>query len=218
MAAGCGATALYSRRGVASLLPCEPEVAGLLALLLPTPAGPRTDDLGDLVLPEDQDPQRRDRNMIADGEAILEAGLRRGLPGRYQLHPAIGACHSTAASAEATDWQQIALLYGERIRDEPTLMVEANRGRRGDGRETGRGAGHPRRPGSSPATAAVGPAVHRPGRAAQAPRARRRGHRRVSFGARTGTGRGVPVLHRQTSAGTKVGGQRGPGPSPLPSS
>ena len=65
--------------------------------------------------------------MIAEGEAILEAGLRRGRPGRYQLHPAIGACHSTAASAEATDWQQIALLYGELIRYEPTPVVEANR-------------------------------------------------------------------------------------------
>ncbi len=65
--------------------------------------------------------------MIAEGEAILEAGLRRGRPGRYQMHPAIAACHSTAASAEAIDWQQIALRYGELIRYEPTPVVEANR-------------------------------------------------------------------------------------------
>ena len=51
----------------------------------------------------------------------------RAPPGPDQLHPAIGACHSIAASAEAIDWQQIALLYGELIRYEPTPVVEANR-------------------------------------------------------------------------------------------
>jgi RNA polymerase sigma-70 factor, ECF subfamily len=79
------------------------------------------------VLLEDQDRGRWDRDMIAEGEAVLEAALRRGRPGPYQLHAAIAACHSTADSAEATDWRQIALLYGELIRHEPTPVVEANR-------------------------------------------------------------------------------------------
>ena len=195
--------AVFLARGVASLLPYEPEAAGLLALLL-------TDAR--------RAAHRRSRRPRAAGGSGSAAGGtehdRRGRgdpggrappgrPGRYQLHPAIGACHfSTAASAEATDWQQIALLHGELIRYEPTPVVEANRGgRRGHGRWTGRGTGHPRHPGLSPATAAVGPAVHRPGRAAQVPRARRRRHRRVPFGARTGTGPGVPVLHRRCAAG-----------------
>ena len=87
----------------------------------------RTDDVGALVLLEDQDRGRWDRDMIAEGEAVLDRALRRGRPGPYQLHAAIAACHSTAASAEATDWRQIALLYGELIRYEPTPVVEANR-------------------------------------------------------------------------------------------
>ena len=121
--------AIALARGVAGLLPDEPEAAGLLALLLLTDArrAARTDDLGDLVLLEDQDRSRWDQDMIAEGEAVLEAALRRGRPGRYQLHAAIAACHSTAAIADGTDWRQIALLYGELIRYEPTPVVEANR-------------------------------------------------------------------------------------------
>jgi hypothetical protein len=73
--------------------------------------------------------QRRlwDAAMIAEGEAILEAALRKGRPGPYQLHAAIAACHSSASSADRTDWRQIALLYAELIRYEPTPVVEANR-------------------------------------------------------------------------------------------
>ena len=122
-------TAISLARGVAGLLPDEPEAMGLLALLLLTDArrAARTDDLGALVLLEDQDRGRWNRDMIAEGETVLEAALRLGRPGPYQLHAAIAACHSTAASAEATDWRQIALLYGELIRYEPTPVVEANR-------------------------------------------------------------------------------------------
>jgi RNA polymerase sigma-70 factor, ECF subfamily len=122
-------TAISLARGVAGLLPDEPEAMGLLALLLLTDArrAARTDDLGELVLLEDQDRGQWDRDMIAEGETVLEAALRLGRPGPYQLHAAIAACHSTAVSAEATDWRQIALLYGELIRYEPTPVVEANR-------------------------------------------------------------------------------------------
>jgi RNA polymerase sigma-70 factor (ECF subfamily) len=122
-------TAVSLARGVAGLLPGEPEAMGLLALLLLTDArrAARTDDLGDLVLLEDQDRGRWDRDLIAEGEAVLEAALCCGRPGPYQLHAAIAACHSTAGSAGQTDWRQIALLYGELIRYEPTPVVEANR-------------------------------------------------------------------------------------------
>ena len=122
-------TAISLARGVAGLLPGEPEAMGLLALLLLTDArrAARTDEAGDLVLLEDQDRSRWNRDMVAEGEAILETALRLGRPGPYQLHAAIAACHCTAGRAEATDWRQIALLYGELIRYEPTPVVEANR-------------------------------------------------------------------------------------------
>jgi RNA polymerase sigma-70 factor (ECF subfamily) len=121
--------AIELARGVASLLPGEPEPMGLLALLLLTDArrAARTDDLGELVLLADQDRGRWDAAMIAEGESVLEAALRQGRPGPYQLHAAIAACHSTAPDAEATDWRQIALLYAELIRYEPSPVVEANR-------------------------------------------------------------------------------------------
>ena len=122
-------TAIWFARGVVGLLPEEPEAMGLLALLLLTDArrAARSDDLGELVLLEDQDRRLWDAGMIAEGEAILEAALRQGRPGPYQLQAAIAACHSTAASAGRTDWRQIALLYAELIRYEPTPVVEANR-------------------------------------------------------------------------------------------
>jgi RNA polymerase sigma-70 factor (ECF subfamily) len=102
---------------------------GLLALLLLTDArrAARTDDRGEPVLLEAQDRGLWDRGKIAEGEAVLQAALDQGRPGPYQLHAAIAACHSTAPSAEGTDWRQIALLYAELIRYEPTPVVEANR-------------------------------------------------------------------------------------------
>jgi RNA polymerase sigma-70 factor (ECF subfamily) len=116
-------------RALASLLPGEPEVMGLLALLLLTDArrGARTTAAGGLVLLPDQDRTRWDRAMIAEGEQVLEGALRQGQPGPYQLHAAIAACHSAAPSAAATDWRQIAMLYRELIRYEPTPVVAANR-------------------------------------------------------------------------------------------
>ncbi|HEY7199552.1 MAG TPA: DUF6596 domain-containing protein, partial [Candidatus Dormibacteraeota bacterium] len=116
-------------RALAELLSHEPEVAGLLALLLLTDArrAARTDGAGDLVLLEDQDRSRWDGRLITEGDAVLERALRMGRPGPYQLHAAIAACHSTAPTAADTDWRQIALLYAELIRYEPTPVVEANR-------------------------------------------------------------------------------------------
>jgi RNA polymerase sigma-70 factor (ECF subfamily) len=116
-------------RMLAALMPDEPEVAGLLALLLLTDArrGARIGDGGDLVLLADQDRTRWDRAKIAEGDRLLERALPARRPGPYQLHAAIAACHSCAATAEATDWRQIAALYGQLIRFEPTPVVEANR-------------------------------------------------------------------------------------------
>jgi RNA polymerase sigma-70 factor (ECF subfamily) len=79
---------------------------------------------GGLVLLADQDRSRWDTTMIAEGEALVERALRSGRPGPYQLHAAIAACHS---AAPGTDWPQIAALYGELRRYEPSPVVEANR-------------------------------------------------------------------------------------------
>src|SRR5207244_13261525 len=110
-------------------LPREPEVSGLLALLPRTDARreARLSAAGDLVLLADQDRGRWDRAMIGEGEALLERALRRNRPGPYQVQAAIAACHSGAATAADTDWREIALLYGELIRYEPSPMAEANR-------------------------------------------------------------------------------------------
>jgi RNA polymerase sigma-70 factor (ECF subfamily) len=127
--AGLCDTAVRLARRLAELLPAEPEATGLLALLLLTDARrpARTTAGGELVLLEDQDRRRWDQRMIAEGDRLLCAALARGRPGPYQLWAAIAACHSTAASPAETDWRQISALYGELIRYEPTVVVEANR-------------------------------------------------------------------------------------------
>ena len=121
--------AIRLARALAHLIPGEPEVTGLLALLLLTDARrkARVGPAGELVLLEDQDRRLWDQAMIAEGEALVERALRSGRPGPYQLHAAIAACHAGARSPQDTDWPQIAALYGELIRYEPTPVVEANR-------------------------------------------------------------------------------------------
>ncbi len=103
-------------------------MAGLLALLLLTDARSpaRTGQDGSLVLLADQDRTRWNQAQITEGEALVEAALRSGRPGAYQMHAAIAACHSTAPSAGATDWREIAALYRELSRYEPTPVVLAN--------------------------------------------------------------------------------------------
>jgi len=127
--AGLCDQAVRLARGLVTLMPAEPEAAGLLALLLLTDArrGARSRDTGDIILLEDQDRGLWDQAKIAEGEALLEQALQAGRPGAYQLHAAIAACHSCAASAAGTDWREIAALYGELIRYEPTPVIEANR-------------------------------------------------------------------------------------------
>jgi RNA polymerase sigma-70 factor (ECF subfamily) len=87
----------------------------------------RVDDAGDLVRLEDQDRSRWDRQEIDEGVGLLEAALRRGRPGPYELQAAIAACHATAAEAAATDWGQIARLYGMLAELAPSPVIELNR-------------------------------------------------------------------------------------------
>jgi len=85
------------------------------------------DDAGDLVRLEDQDRSRWDRREIDEGVVLLEAALRRGRPGPYELQAAIAACHATAAEAPATDWAQIARLYRMLGKLAPSPVIELNR-------------------------------------------------------------------------------------------
>ncbi|HEX6522563.1 MAG TPA: sigma-70 family RNA polymerase sigma factor [Streptosporangiaceae bacterium] len=118
--------AIRLARGLTVLLPDEPEVTGLLALLLLTDArrAARVDSAGDLVLLSDQDRGKWDHAKIREGETLLERALLAGRPGAYQLHAAIAACHSCD---ETTDWHEVAALYEQLIRYEPTAVVQANR-------------------------------------------------------------------------------------------
>lgn len=127
--ANLSAEAIRLARVLARLMPDEPEVLGLLALLLLHDArrGTRVDASGELVTLEDQDRTAWDTAEAAEGAALLETALRRGRPGPYQIQAAIAACHTTAATAEETDWADIAGLYGELRRFVPSAVVRLNR-------------------------------------------------------------------------------------------
>lgn len=123
------AEAVRLARLLAALMPDEPEVAGLLALLLLTesrrPA--RTGPAGELVLLPDQDRSVWDRALIDEGQAIVRALLRRNQPGPYQVQAAIAAVHSDAPTAGATDWGQVLRLYDQLMAHLPTPVVALNR-------------------------------------------------------------------------------------------
>ncbi|RSN45975.1 RNA polymerase subunit sigma-24 [Amycolatopsis sp. WAC 04197] len=123
------AEAIRLARILASLMPDEPEVLGLLALLLLHDArrATRVDAQGTLVSLEDQDRGGWNTAEIAEGTELLETALRLGVAGQYQIQAAIAACHATAAHASDTDWAQIAALYGELLRFVPSPVVELNR-------------------------------------------------------------------------------------------
>jgi RNA polymerase sigma-70 factor, ECF subfamily len=116
-------------RALAELMPDEPEVMGLLALMLLSESrrATRTTPAGDLVLLADQDRSLWDRDLIAQGQAIVRACLRRSEPGPYQIQAAINAVHSDAPSAAATDWRQILELYDQLLVLTPTPVVALNR-------------------------------------------------------------------------------------------
>jgi len=117
-------------RTLVELMPFEPEVLGLAALMLlqDSRRAARLDASGELVLLPDQDRSRWDLGQIAEGSALLERALRRGSPpGPYVLQAAIAAVHAEATSAERTDWRQIAALYGRLFQVMPSPVVDLNR-------------------------------------------------------------------------------------------
>ena len=122
--------ALRLGRILAGLLPREPEVHGLVALmeLQASRSAARTSPSGEPVLLLDQDRARWDRLLIGRGLAALERARELGGdPGPYALQAAIAACHARASTAAETDWARIAALYGELARLEPSPVVELNR-------------------------------------------------------------------------------------------
>jgi RNA polymerase sigma-70 factor (ECF subfamily) len=123
------AEAIRLGRLLAELRPDEPEVNGLLALMLliESRRDARTGSAGDLVLLSDQDRSRWNREFIAEGQAIVRTCLRRNQPGPYQIQAAINAVHSDAPSAADTDWRQILALYDQLMTITPSPVVALNR-------------------------------------------------------------------------------------------
>jgi RNA polymerase sigma-70 factor, ECF subfamily len=121
--------AIRLARILATLMPDEPEVAGLLALLLLTESrrASRTRPDGALVLLGEQDRTQWDRALIAEGQEIVRRCLRRNQPGSYQLQAAVNAVHADAPTAEQTDWPQILTLYDQLLALAPTPVVALNR-------------------------------------------------------------------------------------------
>ncbi|MFJ4988246.1 RNA polymerase sigma factor [Streptomyces sp. NPDC088732] len=123
------AEALRLGRLLAGLMPDEPEVLGLLALMLLTEARrpARTAADGRLVPLGEQDRARWDRALVAEGQALVRQCLRRGQPGPYQIQAAINAVHSDAPTAAATDWAQVLALYDQLMAVAPGPVVALNR-------------------------------------------------------------------------------------------
>jgi len=126
---GLCSEAIRLARILATLMPDEPEVAGLLALLLLTESrrASRMRPDGSLVLLGEQERTRWDRALIEEGQAIVRRCLRRNQPGAYQLQAAINAVHADAATLEQTDWSQIVALYDQLLALAPTPVVALNR-------------------------------------------------------------------------------------------
>jgi RNA polymerase sigma-70 factor (ECF subfamily) len=127
--ANLAAEAVRLGRLLAALMPDEPEVLGLLALMLLTESRrmARTSQHGELVLLADQNRGQWDGALITEGQALVRRCLRRNQPGPYQIQAAISAVHSDAPSAAATDWAQILALYDQLLACSPTPVVALNR-------------------------------------------------------------------------------------------
>ena len=123
------AEAIRLARVLIDLMPDEPEVLGLLALMLLHDArrSARVDPAGAIVLLEEQDRGAWDRERIVEGAALVERALRMRRPGPYQVQAAIAALHDEAATPEATDWTEIAILYETLARMTPSPVIELNR-------------------------------------------------------------------------------------------
>jgi RNA polymerase sigma-70 factor (ECF subfamily) len=116
-------------RLLANLVPDDPEVSGLLALMLlqDSRREARTDDGGAYVALDRQDRTQWDRGRIAEGTRALDDAIALRRPGPYQLQAAVAALHATAVSADATDWVEIAALYAELDRRAPSPVIRVNR-------------------------------------------------------------------------------------------
>ena len=121
--------AIRLARLLSELVPDEPEVAGLLALLLLIEARRRARTAldGSMVRLADQDRSLWDAALISEGQNIVRACLRRNAPGPYQIQAAINAVHADAAEASDTDWMQIVQLYDQLLAMAPTPVVAMNR-------------------------------------------------------------------------------------------
>jgi RNA polymerase sigma-70 factor (ECF subfamily) len=123
------AEAVRLGRLLAELMPDEPEVIGLLALMLLADSrrAARTTADGDLVLLADQDRGRWDHDLVGEGQALVRRCLHRNRPGPYQIQAAINAVHSDAPTAAATDWGQILQLYDQLVALVPGPVVRLHR-------------------------------------------------------------------------------------------
>jgi len=123
------AEAIRLGRLLADLMPDEPEVLGLLALMLLTQSrrAARTSPDGQLVLLTDQDRTRWDRSLVDEGQALVWQCLRRNQPGPYQIQAAVNAVHSDAVTAADTDWRQVLALYDQLDALAPSPIVRLNR-------------------------------------------------------------------------------------------
>lgn len=127
--ADLAAEALRLARLLRELMPDEPEVTGLLALMLLSEARrpARTDHEGRLVQLAKQDRGKWDRGLIAEAHDMVRACLRRNAPGPFQVQAAIAAVHTDAATAAETDWDQVVALYDQLMAMGPTPVVRLNR-------------------------------------------------------------------------------------------
>ena len=123
------AEAIRLGRLLTGLMPDEPETRGLLALMLLTEARrpARADGQGNLVLLADQDRDRWDQDLIAEGHALVRRCLRENRPGPYQIQAAVSAVHADARTAVDTDWRQVLALYDQLTAFTPTPVVALNR-------------------------------------------------------------------------------------------
>ncbi|HTL84357.1 MAG TPA: RNA polymerase sigma factor [Acidimicrobiia bacterium] len=123
------AEAIRLARILTVLMPDEPEVLGLLALLLLSESrrAARTAADGSIVLLPDQDRSLWDRALVEEGQGIVRRCLKRNQPGPYQIQAAINAVHSDAATAADTDWNQVLALYDQLYACTPTPVVALNR-------------------------------------------------------------------------------------------
>ena len=111
------------------LFPAEPEIMGLLSLILlqHSRAPARFDEEGAIILLEDQDRSLWNRKLISEGLALIDKAVRHYRPGAYQVQAAIAALHARAATFEETDWVQIELLYATLERLQPSPVITLNR-------------------------------------------------------------------------------------------